>query len=55
MLGLHGHVHEGRGRYKMGRTVGFNPGSDYTEGMLRGVLIKLSDHKGVREYSFTMG
>ncbi len=55
MLGLHGHVHEGRGRYKIGRTIGFNPGSDYTEGMLRGVLLRLSDQKGIRDYTFTMG
>jgi uncharacterized protein len=55
MLGLHGHVHEGRGRYKLGRTVGFNPGSDYTEGMLRGVLLRLSEQKGVRDFCFTFG
>lgn len=55
LLGLHGHVHEGRGRYKIGRTIGFNPGSDYTEEVLRGVLIRLSDKKGVQDYSFTMG
>ena len=55
MLGLHGHVHEGRGRYKIGRTTGFNPGSDYTEEMLRGVLIRLSEKKGIQDYSFTMG
>lgn len=55
MLGLHGHVHEGRGRYKIGRTIGFNPGSDYTEETLRGVLIRLSDKKGVQDYSFTTG
>jgi len=55
LLGLHGHVHEGRGKYKIGRTVGFNPGSDYTEGVLRGVLIRVSDEKGLMDYTFTMG
>ena len=55
MLGLHGHVHEGRGRYKIGRTVGFNPGSDYIESVLRGVLIRVSDEKGLLDYTFTMG
>lgn len=55
MLGLHGHVHEGRGRYKIGRTIGFNPGSDYTDGMLRGVLLRISEQKGIRDYAFTMG
>jgi len=55
LLGLHGHVHEGRGRAKIGRTVCFNPGSDYQQGVLRGVLVRLSPRKGVRDYTFTTG
>ena len=35
MLGLHGHLHESRGTYKLGPTVGINPGSEYNEGVLR--------------------
>lgn len=55
LLGLHGHVHEGRGKYVLGRTTGFNPGSVYPEGRLQGVLIRLSAKKGVRSYTFTSG
>lgn len=54
-LGLHGHVHEARGRAKIGRTVCFNPGSDYQQGVLRGVLVRVSPKAGVRDYTFTTG
>lgn len=54
LLGLHGHVHEGRGFSKIGRTICFNPGSEYHEGILRGVLIQLDKNK-VRDYIFTSG
>jgi Icc-related predicted phosphoesterase len=55
LVGLHGHVHESRGRAKLGRTVCFNPGSDYTHGVLRGLLLRLSPRRGVRDYLFTTG
>lgn len=55
LVGLHGHVHEGRGRAKIGRTVCFNPGSDYQQGVLRGVLLRLSPRRGVRDFTFTTG
>jgi Icc-related predicted phosphoesterase len=42
LLTLHGHVHEGRGIDHIGRTVCINPGSEYTEGVLNGVLIQLA-------------
>lgn len=54
LLGLHGHVHEGKGIFKMGRTTCLNPGSDYASGHLHGVLVDLDD-KGVRSHLFTMG
>ncbi len=54
-VALHGHIHEGRGRYKLGKTVGFNPGSVYSEGTLQGVLLRVSVKKGVRSYTFTAG
>lgn len=41
LLGLHGHIHEGRGNIKIGRTVCVNPGSVYPEGILQGVLVQL--------------
>ena len=54
-LALHGHIHEGRGRYKLGRTVGINPGSQYQDGVLMGVLVTVSPSAGVRDVTFTAG
>jgi len=54
LLGLHGHVHESRGRVKIGRTWCFNPGSEYTEGILRAYLINL-DQKSVKSYQSVSG
>jgi Icc-related predicted phosphoesterase len=54
-LALHGHIHEGRGRYALGRTVGFNPGSVYSDGTLYGVLVSVSPRKGLRHYTLTSG
>jgi Icc-related predicted phosphoesterase len=55
MFTLHGHVHESKGRAKLGKTVCFNPGSDYQKGVLCGVLIRASARKGVCDYAFTTG
>ena len=38
-VGLHGHIHESRGVQKLGRTTCVNPGSEYTEGILRSAVI----------------
>lgn len=54
-LGLHGHIHESKGRYTIGRTMGFNPGSVYQDGVLQGVLIRLSKKKGIVDFLFTSG
>jgi Icc-related predicted phosphoesterase len=39
LLGLHGHIHESKGAVKLGRTLCINPGSEYSEGVLRGVIV----------------
>jgi uncharacterized protein len=54
MLGLHGHIHESRGIVKLGRTMCANPGSEYTEGILRGFLADLDGDK-VKSYILTSG
>lgn len=54
LLGLHGHIHESRGVQKIGRTVCLNPGSEYTESILRGVIVFL-EKKKVKDYMFTSG
>lgn len=54
LLGLHGHIHESRGVQRIGRTTIINPGSEYSEGILRGVVLVL--HKGkLKDYIFTSG
>jgi Icc-related predicted phosphoesterase len=54
LLGLHGHIHEGRGEARLGRTVCLNPGSVYSEGVLNGVLVTLSGSE-LKDYQFTQG
>lgn len=55
MLSLHGHIHESRGEAKIGRTAALNPGSEYSEGVLRGVIITLNQKKGLRGYQLVSG
>lgn len=54
LLGLHGHIHESKGFAKIGRTLCLNPGSEYQEGILRGVLIQLSNGK-IKDFMFVAG
>jgi uncharacterized protein len=55
MLSLHGHIHESRGEARIGRTLALNPGSEYSEGVLRGVIVTLSAKKGPRGYQLVSG
>lgn len=43
LLTLHGHIHESGGSVKIGRTTAINVGSEYGEGVLRGVLITIGE------------
>jgi len=54
LLSLHGHIHEAKGFAKIGRTLCLNPGSEYQEGILRGVLVQLDKGK-VKDFIFTSG
>jgi uncharacterized protein len=45
LLSLHGHIHESRGVINIGRTTAVNPGSEYGEGILRGIIINLVGDK----------
>ncbi|PWH12532.1 MAG: metallophosphoesterase [Anaerolineae bacterium] len=54
LLGLHGHIHEGRGHSRIGRTLCINPGSLYEQGVLQGALVKLGKDK-VESYVLTQG
>lgn len=53
-LSLHGHIHESRGIQKMGKTTMINPGSEYSEGVLRGVVLDIDKGK-LKDYIFTSG
>ena len=54
MLGFHGHIHESCGTIKLGRTLCINPGSEYTEGILRGAIVDI-DGKKIDDYLLTAG
>ena len=54
LLGLHGHIHESRGAVRIGRTLCINPGSEYGEGILRGVIIDLKKND-IASYLLTSG
>jgi Icc-related predicted phosphoesterase len=53
-LSLHGHIHESRGIIRIGKTVCINPGSEYGEGILHGVLINILEGK-IEGYQLTSG
>jgi Icc-related predicted phosphoesterase len=54
LLGLHGHIHEGRGATRIGKTLCINPGSMYEQGTLLGTIVKLGKNK-VEDYVLTTG
>jgi len=54
LLGLHGHIHEGKGTRKYKKTLCVNPGSMYEQGMLSGAVIELKPQK-VGNYLLTTG
>jgi Icc-related predicted phosphoesterase len=56
VLSLHGHIHEGRGAVKLGRTLAINPGSVYEDGVLAAAIVDLDEKKGaVRNYLLING
>jgi Icc-related predicted phosphoesterase len=54
LLSLHGHIHESGGSVRVGRTLAINAGSEYGEGVLRGVLVTVGGGKVLR-YQATTG
>lgn len=54
LLGLHGHIHETKNATKIKRSLLVDPGSEYTSGTLRGVIINLEPNR-VLSYQFTSG
>jgi Icc-related predicted phosphoesterase len=54
LASLHGHIHESGGSVRIGRTVAINAGSEYSEGILHGVLLTVGGGRLVR-YQATTG
>ena len=54
LLGLFGHIHEGKGTRKYRKTLCINPGSMYEQGILQGAFIDLKPKK-VGNYILTTG
>jgi Icc-related predicted phosphoesterase len=48
-LGLFGHIHESGGDVFIGKTLCLNPGSEYSEGILRGYVVDL-DEKKIKQF-----
>lgn len=55
LIGVHGHIHETRGIQKLDGVTITNPGSEYSEGVLDGVLIDLDEKKGLVNTTLTRG
>ncbi len=54
LLGLHGHIHEGKGTRKYKKTLCINPGSMYEQGILHGAVVELQPKK-IGTYVLTTG
>ena len=54
LLSLHGHIHEGRGATRIGKTLCINPGSMYEQGTLLGAIVQLGRNK-IEHYVLTTG
>ena len=56
LLSLHGHIHEGRGAVKLGKTLAVNPGSTYEDGVLQAAIVDLDPKKAeVKRYLLING
>lgn len=56
MLSLHGHIHEGRGAVKLGKTLAVNPGSTYEDGVLQSAIVDIDLKKAeVKSYLLCNG
>ena len=54
LLSLHGHIHEGRGTMRIGKTLCINPGSMYEQGTLLGAIVALGKNK-IENFVLTSG
>lgn len=55
MVGLHGHIHESKGVKKLDGVTIANPGSEYGEGILDGLLVDIDPKKGLQNVQLVTG
>jgi Icc-related predicted phosphoesterase len=55
LVGLHGHIHESKGVKKIAGVPVANPGSEYGEGILDGLILDLDRRKGVKRIQLVAG
>jgi uncharacterized protein len=55
VVGLHGHIHESKGAQRIGKTMCFNPGSEYSSDVLRGVIVDFDTAGDYLDFLFTSG
>jgi uncharacterized protein len=55
VVGLHGHIHESQGIWRSGTSRCFNPGSDYSSGLLKGLIVDFDSAGEYRDHLFTSG
>lgn len=55
LVTLHGHIHEGKGTARLGKTLAINPGSLYEQGVLQGAIVNLHRRRGLDSYLLTTG
>lgn len=54
-VGLHGHIHESKAAQRIGKTMCFNPGSEYSSDVLRGVIVDFDGAGDYLDFLFTAG
>ena len=54
-MALHGHIHESQGMTRINDSVCLNPGSEYSAGVLKGVLVDFDENGECVDYLFTTG
>ncbi len=55
LLGLHGHIHESKGIKKLAGVTITNPGSEYGEGVLDGLIVDLDARRGLQGVRLVTG
>lgn len=55
LVGLHGHIHESKGVRKLAGVTIANPGSEYGEGVLDGLIVDLDRTRGLKDVRLLTG